>query len=233
MNTGIQDSVNLGWKLASVLRGERPEALLDTYHEERWPVGQHLLRQTDQLFTLLSSTDPTYVGMRNMLLPYALPTIGANPAAGLGIMRYLAQLDVKYRRSSIVRTAGGFEGPIRGGYRAPDGQIRTAEGRVTFLQDLFRGTGHHLVLFSTEEDSEAVEKAAHKLGGTGVSAQVHIIGTASSLGSGKLVDVDGELHERYGFESRSGYALVRPDGYVASIGYVDDLDDLAKWLATY
>lgn len=46
MNTSIQDSVNLGWKLAAVLRGTAPESLLDTYHTERHEVGRQLLANT-------------------------------------------------------------------------------------------------------------------------------------------------------------------------------------------
>ncbi|AZM94099.1 MULTISPECIES: FAD-dependent monooxygenase [Streptomyces] len=46
MNTGIQDAVNLGWKLASVVLGRAPLALLDTYHDERHPVGRRLLMNT-------------------------------------------------------------------------------------------------------------------------------------------------------------------------------------------
>ncbi|KUJ38043.1 FAD-dependent monooxygenase [Streptomyces sp. MI02-2A] len=46
MNTGIQDAVNLGWKLASVVLGTAPEALLDTYHGERHPVGERLMMNT-------------------------------------------------------------------------------------------------------------------------------------------------------------------------------------------
>lgn len=46
MNASIQDSVNLGWKLAAVLRGTAPEALLDSYHDERHPVGRRLLMNT-------------------------------------------------------------------------------------------------------------------------------------------------------------------------------------------
>ncbi|WP_086840980.1 FAD-dependent monooxygenase [Amycolatopsis kentuckyensis] len=46
MNTGIQDAVNLGWKLAAVLRGTAPESLLDTYHAERHAVGRQLLTST-------------------------------------------------------------------------------------------------------------------------------------------------------------------------------------------
>lgn len=46
MNTGIQDAVNLGWKLAAVVRGTAPEELLDTYHAERYPVGERLMMNT-------------------------------------------------------------------------------------------------------------------------------------------------------------------------------------------
>ncbi len=44
LNTGVQDAVNLGWKLAQVVNGTSPEALLDTYHAERHPVGARALR---------------------------------------------------------------------------------------------------------------------------------------------------------------------------------------------
>ncbi len=46
LNTGLQDSVNLGWKLAQVIDGVSPESLLDTYHAERHPVGARVLRAT-------------------------------------------------------------------------------------------------------------------------------------------------------------------------------------------
>ena len=39
LNTGVQDAVNLGWKLAQVVNGTSPDSLLDTYHAERHPVG--------------------------------------------------------------------------------------------------------------------------------------------------------------------------------------------------
>src|SRR5438067_6632024 len=45
LNTGLQDAVNLGWKLAQVVEGTSPESLLDTYHAERHPVGARVLRK--------------------------------------------------------------------------------------------------------------------------------------------------------------------------------------------
>jgi hypothetical protein len=57
LNIGVQDAVNLGWKLAQVVHGTSPESLLDTYHLERHPVGARLLRNTRALGTLERSDD--------------------------------------------------------------------------------------------------------------------------------------------------------------------------------
>ena len=46
LNTGVQDAVNLGWKLARVVEGTAPDSLLDTYHAERHPVAARVLRTT-------------------------------------------------------------------------------------------------------------------------------------------------------------------------------------------
>jgi 3-(3-hydroxy-phenyl)propionate hydroxylase len=46
LSTGVQDAVNLGWKLAQVIKGVSPDTLLDTYHAERHPVGARVLKMT-------------------------------------------------------------------------------------------------------------------------------------------------------------------------------------------
>src|SRR5204863_4062047 len=46
LNIGVQDAVNLGWKLAQVVKRTSPESLLDTYHAERHPIGARVLRNT-------------------------------------------------------------------------------------------------------------------------------------------------------------------------------------------
>lgn len=57
LNVGVQDAVNLGWKLAQVVHGTSPENLLDTYHAERHPVGARLLRTTMALAVIERSDD--------------------------------------------------------------------------------------------------------------------------------------------------------------------------------
>jgi len=72
LNTGVQDAVNLGWKLAEVIKGSAPDDLLDTYQAERHPVGarvqqntlaQNALRQTDDRTAALRDTMTELLGM--------------------------------------------------------------------------------------------------------------------------------------------------------------------------
>ena len=59
LNTGVQDAVNLGWKLAQVVKGISPDTLLDTYHGERHPVGARVLRTTMAQVALTRADDRT------------------------------------------------------------------------------------------------------------------------------------------------------------------------------
>jgi 3-(3-hydroxy-phenyl)propionate hydroxylase len=57
LNVGVQDAVNLGWKLAQVVHGTSPGSLLETYHAERHPVGARVLRNTMALTAIDRSDD--------------------------------------------------------------------------------------------------------------------------------------------------------------------------------
>jgi 3-(3-hydroxy-phenyl)propionate hydroxylase len=59
LNIGVQDAVNLGWKLAQVVKGTSPEGLLDTYHVERHPVAARVLRTTMAQVALQRTDDRT------------------------------------------------------------------------------------------------------------------------------------------------------------------------------
>jgi 3-(3-hydroxy-phenyl)propionate hydroxylase len=67
LNTGVQDAVNLGWKLAQVIKRVSPESLLDTYHAERHPVGARVLRNTMAQVALLRTDDRT-VALRDTVV---------------------------------------------------------------------------------------------------------------------------------------------------------------------
>ncbi|MBJ7604261.1 MAG: FAD-dependent monooxygenase [Candidatus Dormibacteraeota bacterium] len=66
LNTGVQDAVNLGWKLAQVVGKISPESLLDTYHAERHPVGARVLHNT-MAQVALSSPDDRHQALRDTM----------------------------------------------------------------------------------------------------------------------------------------------------------------------
>ncbi|KAH6660508.1 FAD binding domain-containing protein [Truncatella angustata] len=235
MNTGIQDAVNLGWKLAAVLRGEKPDSFLDTYDAERRRVGQYLLQNSDRLFSFMTSTNTWFLWLRNLILPWVLPWAVSSPQRVLKNLTFMTQFRIRYRNSPIVGTAPGFDGPVKGGYRAVEGRLRGPEGQEKYLQDLLTPESHHLVLFSGTGPGAASEGDLHRAEGaflesTHTRTKVHtIVGDGQHGGQLGWRDVDGATHRDYGFQ-RPGYALVRPDSYVAHIGPLSSLNELIAWL---
>ena len=67
LNTGVQDAVNLGWKLAQVVKGISPDSLLDTYHAERYPVAARVLRNTMAQVALLGRVDERAKALRDTM----------------------------------------------------------------------------------------------------------------------------------------------------------------------
>jgi 2-polyprenyl-6-methoxyphenol hydroxylase-like FAD-dependent oxidoreductase len=229
MNAGMHDSINLGWKLASVLRGEKDDSFLDSYHTERHRIGTHLLRQTDRAFEFISTRNRIWLFLRNTILPWIMPWAMRDRNTRALRVRFISQLGVRYRDSPIVGSASTWRGALKGGNRAPDGKISGLNGE-TNLQELFRGPGHHLLLFSGTGskalDAEGLENEAANF--KGPSVKIHKILNGNSKMDGAHTDLDGSLHKLYGF-AEAGYVLVRPDGYISFIGAISSIDELKKW----
>ncbi|MEV0841674.1 FAD-dependent oxidoreductase [Actinocatenispora sera] len=90
LNTGVQDAVNLGWKLAAVLRGDATEALLDTYHDERHPIGARVLDNT-RAQVALGRYDAQTEALRA-----TVAGLIAQPAANEQLAAMITALDVAY-----------------------------------------------------------------------------------------------------------------------------------------
>lgn len=119
MNTGIQDMINLSWKLAMVVNGKARPALLDTYEAERLPVMRGVLFKTDKLTTAIGTENPVVRTLFNHLGPFiagAMP-VQENATAGM------SQVALNYRNSSLSEdhTHGGA---LRAGDRVPDMNVR-------------------------------------------------------------------------------------------------------------
>lgn len=116
MNTGLQDAANLGWKLAAVLKGRANDKLLDTYHEERHPVGKTVLRSSGTIIRLAMIKSKIGRGIRNAIGAFALTrTKIARKAAG-----QISGIGIHYgghkRVADIPLTNGRLFEALRGGH---------------------------------------------------------------------------------------------------------------------
>ncbi|QNI08300.1 monooxygenase [Mycobacterium kubicae] len=94
MNTGIQDAMNLGWKLAAAINGTAPDWLLDSYQSERHRVGANVLKLTDAFNQLVLGRSPLRRGIRRvaimLLLKFAVSrrfVLGRISGIGIGYRR--------------------------------------------------------------------------------------------------------------------------------------------------
>jgi len=123
LNTGVQDAVNLGWKLAQVVHGTSPESLLDTYHAERHPVGARVLHNTMAQVALLNADDH-HQALKDIVTEMVAMDGPRRSLAGM-----LCGLDIHYDLG---------EGHPLVGRRMPDLDLHTADGRgrvFTLLHD--------------------------------------------------------------------------------------------------
>lgn len=188
MNTGIQDGINLGWKLARVIQGESTEKLLDTYEIERRPIAQTIIAASRHLTQLMLTTNKFIIGLRNFLLP----TISKLPFLKKQQAYEASELSLNYRKSPLS-ISGAHKGKIQAGDRVPN--IRFNQGAD--LQNLLARDSHTLLNFSDE-------------------ASTHIPLTPLKILS--ISQEETALREYFGFKNTSGYCLIRPDLYVAVIG---------------
>ncbi|KAL7629527.1 hypothetical protein AAE478_001048 [Parahypoxylon ruwenzoriense] len=235
MNTGIQDSINLGWKLAKVIRGQRPDSFLDSYDRERRPIGQHLLETSDRMFTWGCSLNPFFVTFRNILFTWALPWFVSSQSRRAGVFKFISEFGISYRDSYIVDTAAGFSGPVKGGDRVPDRKIQKT-GKDYYFQKIIAPDTHNLAILSGVGDNtttkDAMLKAESLFNSTNPDkAKVHLIFSEAvdTHGTPGYTDVKNRLHKDFGC-SKPSYIYIRPDGYIEHIGLLSELKQLLTWL---
>ncbi|MCD1146458.1 FAD-dependent monooxygenase [Kocuria sp. LUK] len=205
MNTGIQDALNLGWKLAWAAApgagGAARERLLESYELERRPADRRVLALTDVLFRGEAGTDAVSRLARTRLAPLGAPALPAVLRTRFLVdppLAVLAQLRVHHRASPLSVTRGRPRGRPRAGERLPDGPVRCG-GRTVRLHELTAAPGVHVLL----------ERSAVDPGPLGPGVHVH-----------RLEDRPGR-----------GGTVVRPDGWVGLRADPLEAAGLSAWLA--
>ncbi|GGP53538.1 FAD-dependent monooxygenase [Streptomyces melanogenes] len=144
MSVGVQDAVNLGWKLAAAINGWAPEGLLDTFQSERHPVGEQLMRNTraqTRLYLTGDEMEPLRAVMRELV---------ESPDVARHLAGQVSGLDVRY-------DVGATGHPLLGLRLSPDRELNLADGTPTRIAELLHSARG--VLITTGDSREAAELA--------------------------------------------------------------------------
>ncbi len=254
MNTGMQDAYNLAWKLALVVKGHAHERLLDSYQEERHPVGQMLLKGTDIATKLAFLRNPVAKQIRNHMVSFlSQQDIFVQRLRSVGTMTA-----INYRKSPIVseyRDIGDVElhsasgerpslpawmefarAPLPGDH-APDVLLTDETGVQVRLYQVLRNTKSNLLLFDgkpTEEGYRNMEAIAENVKQKfGDLVKCHLIISANRVPASLkfegnvYLDPDQSAQLLYGASSEAQY-LIRPDYYIGFRSQPAKFEELEK-----
>lgn len=226
MNTGIQDAVNLGWKLALAVQGRGGERLLDTYEAERLPIIRRLIASTTFSTKPLLWRNPVAVAARNTVLRILLRV----PELQTALFDSFTGFSVRYRNGAFVaakRGALAARGP-QSGEIAPEAGCGGRRWYPSWGND----TRHQLLVFGgSGAVPETVLAWAAKHSDL---IRLLVVSAQAAAGDRDVVfDPTAALHRRYAAASSGGLSLVRPDGYIAARCTIDDIAPLAEYIDTF
>lgn len=222
MNTGIQDMIDLAWKMALVIKRQAAPTLLDTYSDDRIAVIRNLLTKTEGLTKAIGSENPIFRSVFNHIAPWIVSTEYVQQNS----TERLSQLGLNYRDSPLS-VSHRRPGEIHAGDRLPDMELakqskpgEEAYEMQTNLFGLLRPTRFTL-LYANIHFPEKTHKQAQAL----LSPWKHLM-EGYQVSSIKK----SEQQFKYVFGTGPAILLIRPDGYVAFTGSDHSLPALAEYL---
>jgi 3-(3-hydroxy-phenyl)propionate hydroxylase len=201
-NTGVQDVDNLAWKLKLVLDGSAPEALIDSYHEERAFAADDNLLNSTRATDFISPKSPVSLRFRNAVLELAADQPFARPLINSGRL----STPTPYLNSSLnTPDEEAFAGAMEPGTNCADAPVRHA-GRAAWLLNVLNtlhgpAGGFTLLCFGERPAMEGV-------------AEGRLVARVLSVGD-DVADEQGLLTQRYDAKPGTVY-LIRPDQHVAA-----------------
>jgi 3-(3-hydroxy-phenyl)propionate hydroxylase len=211
LNSGLRDAVNLGWKLACVLRGRADTELLDTYQQEREPNARGMIELSERVGRVVMTTRPLEARLRDAVL-----------RAGLKLSwwrRYVGEMRFK----PAPRYRAGFFLPAPGsqlpGRMLPQPRVLLEGGAICPLDGVF---GPRFALLAVDSGDGRFPELADPLWAELDAARVllrldeRLPTRAPGAGAISVADLDGLLDPLVG-RLRGAVLLVRPDRFVLGV----------------
>lgn len=236
MNTGMQDAFNLAWKFALIASGHgREDLLLDTYHDERSPVAEKVLRDSGRMIRSGFQKNPLARFLRDGIVRAA----SHSGSIKQKIVRELSGLDISYPQGALVADDRYWHEDWRPhgfapGRRPRDASVLRGESPVSLFQEL-QAPLFTLVLFSGRKPiyRDVDRLGAVRLVASGYGDLVKVVSVwhgETAPSADWLLDRDASAHKKFGVDLPSFY-LVRPDQYVALRSQPAEAVVLHEWLA--
>jgi 2-polyprenyl-6-methoxyphenol hydroxylase-like FAD-dependent oxidoreductase len=215
MNTGMQDAYNLAWKLAAVVGGQAGDALLDSYHAERYPVAKTMIEFTERL-----SKAGTLGGGAQRIRNALLRTVSHIGAVGQVMASTTAELNVNYHGSPVTAGHAPRGAKVKAGDHFPVLPDEDVQKHVTGSW----GTGHTTVTVAAGHGTPAAGAAG---------AQILVTDTDTPVPGYDVVIGDPRrvVAQRLGLPA-GGRVVVRPDSYIGAITDLADTGTVADYFAT-
>ncbi|MBS0374156.1 MAG: FAD-dependent oxidoreductase [Proteobacteria bacterium] len=209
-NGGLQDSDNLCWKLAAIIRGEAPTALLESYERERGRGADENILNSSRTTTFMTPKSRAERLLRESVLALAPQFPFARALVNSGRLSRPCPL---CGLPGFAADDGSVAGPMRPGMPCADGPLVDAAGRPGWLLETL-GTDPVLLAFAGD-DATAV-RAVSAAGEAGIPRLRVVVVAERPLvvaGATVRVDRDGVVRARYGGAPGVSY-LIRPDQHV-------------------
>jgi 3-(3-hydroxy-phenyl)propionate hydroxylase len=207
-NGGIQDADNLAWKLALVLAGKAPAALLDSYDAERVAACDENIRHSTRATDFMSPRPGMATALRDAVLDLARTEPFARALVNSGRLSTPAVLDGSPLNGP---DAADFPPAARPGAAGPDAPVRLEDGRPGWLLDRL-GQGfvglYHVPAGGVPREAAAAAERWRQL-------PVPIVLLPIGAAAGTIGDAQGLIAERWGAAPGS-FVLVRPDQHSAA-----------------